>query len=178
MDNYREEIVVRRSRGIYQALYVCCWVLIVFFGLFALMLLQGTVLAGQFDILGIVLLVLSGGIAVLLFLKKDLLRKEYEYTFTNGELDFAMVLGNNKRKELGSMQVKNVEACGHVSHQSFQRYLSMPGLRKDNWFLNRDGNLFYFYFQKEGKKRMIIIEPTEEMVKMIRTYLGHGTFQG
>ena len=103
---------------------------------------------------------------------------EYEYTFTNGTLDFAKVMHSAKRKELGSMNVANVSACGHVAHDSFRRYLSMKDVQKKNWFLNRDGNLFYFYYVKENQKHMIVIEPSEEMVEMIRRHLPAGVYQG
>ena len=82
-----------------------------------------------------------------------------------------------KRKELGSMNVKNVSACGHVAGSGFRRYLSMKDIEKKNWFCNRDGNLFYFYYVKENKKHMIVIEPSEEMVDMIRRYLPAGVYQ-
>lgn len=178
MDNYREEIIIRRNQTLNQILYVLCWVVIVIFGIIGLFFLQSTILSLNFNVVGIVIFVITGGIAVLTFLKKDNLRLEYEYTFTNGEMDFAKVLGNQKRKEMGTMRVRNVEACGKVASPAFQRYVSMPGIRKDNWFLNRDADLLYFYFQKEGNKRLIIIEPSEEMVQMIRGYLGQGAWQG
>ena len=76
------------------------------------------------------------------------------------------------------MNVANVTACGHVAHQSFQKFLAMKDVNKRNWFLNRDGNLFYFYYVKESRKNMIIIEPSEEMVEMIRQYLPFGVYQG
>ena len=178
MDNFLEQIVVLRKRGMQSMLYALCWFAILFFGLIALMMLQSTVMALQFDVFGIAVLVVTGGIAVLLFLRKDHLRMEYEYTFTNGDMDFARVFGNSKRKELGTMKVRNVQACGWVQHASFQRYITMPGIRKDNWFLNRDANLFYFYFEKERTKRIIVIEPSEEMAKLIRQYSGQQAFQG
>ena len=56
---------------------------------------------------------------------------EYEYTFTNGSLDFAKVFRQAKRKELGSMNVKNVSACGHVAGDSFRRYLAMKDVEKE-----------------------------------------------
>lgn len=52
---------------------------------------------------------LTGGIAVLLFLRRDRIRTEYEYTFTNGQMDFAQVFNNKKRKNLGTMNLKNVK---------------------------------------------------------------------
>ena len=176
MDNFKEDIVGRHSNVLPNILYVLCWICIVAFGLYAMLMLQ--VLMMQFDVTTLVIALLTAASAVLLFFMKDQLKLEYEYTFTNGSLDFAKVMRQAKRKELGSMNVKNVSACGHVAHDSFRRFLSMKDVEKKNWFLNRDGNLFYFYYLKESKKHMIIIEPSEEMVEMIRQYLPAGVYQG
>ena len=132
----------------------------------------------QFSVATLITVLMAAACAVLLFFIKDQLKVEYEYTFTNGSLDFAKVFRQAKRKELGSMNVKNVSACGHVAGDSFRRYLSMKDIEKKNWFCNRDGNLFYFYYVKENKKHMIIIEPSEEMVDMICRYLPAGVYQG
>ena len=176
MDNFKEDIVGRHSNVLPNILYALCWICIVAFGLYAMLMLQ--VLMMQFDVTTLVIALLAAASAVLLFFMKDQLKLEYEYTFTNGSLDFAKVMRQAKRKELGSMNVKNVSACGHVAHDSFRRFLSMKDVEKKNWFLNRDGNLFYFYYFKESKKHMIIIEPSEEMVEMIRRYLPAGVYQG
>ena len=176
MDHFKEEVVLPRNNLLGNILYVLCWVLIVVFGLYGMLMLQMLMFA--FNIGTILLTVLSIGAAVLLFLLKDHFKLEYEYSFTNGSLDFAKVMRSVKRKELGSMNVANVSACGHVAHQSFQMFLSMKDVTNRNWFLNRAGNLFYFYYVKENKKNMIIIEPSEEMVEMIRHYLPVGVYQG
>lgn len=176
MDNFKEDIVGRHSSVLPNILYAVCWVFIVAFGLYALLMLQ--VLMMQFDVPTLVFTLLAAASAVLLFFMKDQLKIEYEYTFTNGSLDFAKVMRQAKRKELGSMNVKNVTACGHVAHDSFRRFLAMKDVEKKNWFLNRDGNLFYFYYVKENKKHIIVIEPSEEMVEMIRRYLPAGVYQG
>lgn len=176
MDHFKEEIVVRRDTLPFDILYIVAWVLLVCFGLAAIMMFQ--FLFAAFSVQALLLFALSAGVAVLIFLFKDYLKMDYEYTFTNGMLDFARVFRNASRKELGSMNVQNVLACGHVAHQSFQRYLSKPGVQKKNWFLNRDGNLFYFYYEKGDGKHLIVIEPSEELVEMIRQYAAVGSYQG
>ena len=176
MDNFKEDIVSSRSTLLPNILYVISWIFVVIFGLYALLMLQ--VLFVAFSVSSLLITALSAAAAVLLFLLKDNLKVEYEYTFTNGSLDFAKVLRGAKRKELGSMNVANISACGHVAHDSFRRYLSMKDVEKKNWFLNRDGNLFYFYYVKENQKNMIVIEPSEEMVEMIRRYVPAGVYQG
>ena len=176
MDNFKEDVVCSRNRLLPNILYVVSWVMIVLFGLYALLLLQ--VIFFDFTVSGLVVLAASAGLAVFLFFFKDNLKLEYEYTFTNGVLDFAKVLRSARRKELGSMNVANVSACGHVAHDSFRKFLAMKDVKRRNWFLNRDGNLFYFYYVKENQKNMIVIEPSEEMVEMIRRYVPAGVYQG
>ena len=176
LDNFKEDVVYRRNQFLHNVLYMICWVFVVVLALYASLMLQ--VVFMQFNIMSLVLFLATAALAVLLFYKKDDFKVEYEYTFTNGTLDFAKVLRGARRKELGSMNVANVSACGHVAHQSFRKFLAQKDVEKKNWFLNRDGNLFYFYYVKENRKNMIIIEPSEEMVEMIRHYLPFGVYQG
>lgn len=176
MDNFLEEIVVKKNRTATNLLYGLLMVLMVVFGLLAAMMLSAVM--ANFNLPALIELLVFAGLAFLIFWKKDILRTEYEYTFTNGEMDFAKVLGNNKRKSLGSMRIKNLEACGHVKHSSFQRYITMPGVVKTNWFLNRDGNLFYFFYTKDSKKHVVVAEPSEAMAELIRQYAARGAYQG
>lgn len=175
-DHFKEDIVTPRSAVFQNVLYILCWVVIIVFGVYAFLMLQ--VVTVQFSFPALLLFLVTAAVAVLVFIYKDRVKVEYEYTFTNGTLDFARVFRAVKRQELGNMNVRNVTACGHVAHESFQRYLSMKDVEKKNWFLNRDGNLFYFYYVKDNKKHMIIIEPSEEMVEMIRKCVEPGVFQG
>ena len=159
----------------FQPLYYLSWILIVFAGLIASITL-GT-LSTAFSWFSVIVIVVSAGIAVYTYWMHDRLLTEYEYTFTNGSLDFAEVYNNKKRKSLGSLNVRNVEAFGKVTSSSFQRYLSMPGVKRMNWFLNREAELYYFYFTKDQDKKMIILEPSEEMVNYIRKYLPNGAWR-
>ena len=134
-------------------------------------------LFSSFSVFGLIETAIMIGGAVLLFLRKDRLRAEFEYTFTNGELDFAQVFNNQKRKSLGTMRVKNVEAFGPVDSNEFRKLLNMPGLKRKNWFLNREAKLYYFYYQKESNKTMIVLEPSAELVEMIRKYLPRGAYR-
>ena len=175
MDRFLEEVVVKRHRGLEEVLYILSMVMMVVCAVGALFTLQ--LLFYAFSLPMLVTILLLGGMAVYLFLFRDRLRLEYEYTFTNGSLDFAQVFNNKKRKNLGSLNCKTVDAFGKVSSQSFQRYISMQGIKQMRWFLNRDAELYYFYFQKDGNKSIIVLEPSEDMVEYIRFYLPHGAYQ-
>ena len=175
MDHFMEEVVVKRNDTLNRILYYFSWVVIVVSALIASMTL-GT-LSMNFNWFSVVVIVAMGGVAVFTWLFHDRILTEYEYTFTNGSLDFAEVYNNKKRKSLGSLNVKNVEVFGKVSSPSFQRYVNMPGIKRMNWFLNRDAELYYFYFTKDTEKKMIILEPSEQMVEYIKAYLPRGAYQ-
>ena len=81
------------------------------------------------------------------------------------------MFNNQKRKALGTMRVKNVEAFGPVDSNEFRKLINMPGINRKNWFLNRAAKLYYFYYQKESSRTIIVLEPSEELVGMIRKYL-------
>lgn len=183
MDNFREEIVVKRHMGFANFTYYFAWVMLVVFGLigiFTIQLVITSIGSGPFPWLSLVMGVVFAGLAVLIWIKKDTLRVEYEYTFTNGVLDVSMVLNNAKRKYLTELPLKLVESCGSVTHSSFNRYLSDKNVKKHNWFLNRDNNLVYFFFTKNNVRHLMVIEPSETLLAMIksRNYLGFGVWQG
>ena len=68
-------------------------------------------------------------------------------------------------------------AMGLVASGSFNRYLNMKDVKRSNWFVNRDAQLFYFFFSKDNQKRMIIIEVSDEMHTLIKRYAAQGTYQ-
>ena len=183
MDQFLEEVVTPRNKGLQTAVYIAANLLWILLAFFAFIQLQNVTYAlnafgfGTEFFIYLAMLLVSGGLAVLIFLRKDRVKLEYEYTFTNGQMDFAQIYNNKKRKNLGTMNLKNVEACGLVSSGSFQRYINMQGIKRTNWFLNREAELLYFYFQKEGQKRIIIIEPSREMTDMIKKRLSQGAWQ-
>lgn len=175
MDHFLEEVAVKKKNSLNRIVYYISWVVMIMSALFAFLELQ--VLIRAFDVYSLIITLISAGIAVYIFLFHDRLLTEYEYTFTNGSLDFAEVYNNKKRKSLGSLNVKTVDAFGKVSSGSFQRYLNMPDVKRMNWFLNREAELYYFFFSKDSAKKMIILEPSEEMVKLIRQYIPYGVYQ-
>ena len=183
MDNFLEEVATRRNRGVETVSYILANVLMIVFAVLAFMhFMSLQTVIGQYGLVnilvGVVLpMLVTGGIAAFLFLYRDRCRTEYEYTFTNGQMDFAQVFNNKKRKNLGTMNVKNVEAMGLVASGSFNRYINMPGIKRSNWFVNRDAQLFYFYFSKDQQKRIIIIEASDDLVALIKRYAAQGAYQ-
>lgn len=175
MDRFLEEVVKKHNRTMDEVLYFASWALMIVCAVLGFFCLQ--MVMYSFGLGTIIPTVLFVGIAVYLWFHHDKFRTEYEYTFTNGSLDFAMVFNNKKRKALGSLNVAKVDAFGKVSSGSFRRHTSGNDVKHLRWFLNREAELYYIAFSKEGKKSVIIFEPSEEMVGYIKHYLPYGAHQ-
>jgi hypothetical protein len=174
MDHFMEEVVVKKNHVVQDMLFYLANILMVLAAIFGFMMLQ--VIFTGFSVSLLINLVLLIGTAVLLFMYKDRLRAEYEYTFTNGDLDFAQVYNNKKRKNLGTMRVKNVEAFGPVESDHFRKLVNMPGTKTSNWFLNRGASLYYFYYVKDSVRKVIVFEPSADLVEYVKKYLAHGVY--
>jgi len=169
IDRFMEEVVVKHRRGLQEMVYYISFVLMVICALYAMYMVSWLLV--QFDMFALVTTVVVAGLAACMYFFRDRLRTEYEYTFTNGILDFAQVFDNKKRKNLGGILCNKVEAFGKVRGSAFQRYATMRDVKHMRWFLNREAELYYFYFQKDGNKRLIVFEPSEKLVEYIRHYL-------
>lgn len=188
MDNFREEVASKHNRLPGMILYGLSWVGIVVFGIIATMAfssLTSVIMSGQLVpiLITIAQMLIFGGLAVLIWFKKDNAHIEYDYTFTNGDLDVGKVFGNSRRRLMTSLAMKNVEAAGKVTHQSFQRFMNDKDVKKHNWFVNREADLCYFYFVKENDKKVnvkhvIVLELSDEMLTMAKPYLKFGVWQG
>ncbi len=179
-DHFLEEVVVKQKNGLNRALYILSWIIIILSGVSAMFGFSGmssSLTRGGFDVPSLIMFLVSGGICAYTYFFHDKLLTEYEYTFTNGALDFAEVYNNKKRKSLGSLNVRNIECFGKVDSEEFRRYLNMPGIKRMNWFLNREAELYFFYFTKNQDKKMIILEPSAEMIGYIREYLPRGVWR-
>lgn len=179
-DHFLEEVVIKQKNGLNRALYILSWIIIILSGVSAMFGFSGmssSLTRGGFDVPSLIMFLVSGGICAYTYFFHDKLLTEYEYTFTNGALDFAEVYNNKKRKSLGSLNVRNVECFGKVDSEEFRRYLNMPGIKRMNWFLNREAELYFFYFTKNQDKKMIILEPSAEMIGYIREYLPRGAWR-
>ena len=97
MDHFKEEVVVKHNNTLNKIVYYLSWIIIIAGALFAAMML-GT-LTTNFNWMSLIFIVVSGGVAAYTYFFHDRLLTEYEYTFTNGALDFAEVYNNKKLRK-------------------------------------------------------------------------------
>lgn len=188
-----EETARRHNQTLGMIFTGASWVVFFICALIAFMTLQGlvtslaTISEQGFNLTGtlinVAIMAVFGGLAYLCWRNKDRMRIEYDYTFTpitggTADLDVAQVMGNSRRRLMTSLTLKNVESAGPVDGSAFQRYITMRDVKRHNWFVNRDGKLYYFYFVKNDVKHIMIVELKDEMLDYVKPYLGMGVWQG
>ncbi|MCL2352451.1 MAG: DUF6106 family protein [Firmicutes bacterium] len=92
---------------------------------------------------------------------------EYEYIFTNGELDIDAIYGKSTRKRLFSGDVSGFEIMAHVSDRARERELSGAAETR-KYFSGAVGDSTYaFIASYKGKRVKVIIEPDDRMLEAI-----------
>ena len=184
MDDFLEQTAVRQKRGAFTLLYYIALVLMVVFGVIALLSLTSVLGVNpengsfMFNLPSLLIALVCGGVAFVMFRAKDECRVEYDYAFTNGSLDISKVMNDRRRRYLCALETKEVLSCGPASGPAFQKALNEPGVKRHNWFVNREARLTYFYFQKKGVKHLAVLELNEAMINVIRSkkYLQMGVW--
>ena len=172
MDVFVEQVVTRKRRGMYEALFYVCWVLLVLCalaGLSGLMNILYTSADGGlgFRPLAIGMAVVFLGAAFLLWRAGMRLRTEYDYSFTNGVVDVARVLNGRKRVYLTSFDVKDLRAAGEESSSAFQSCARQSGAQLHRWYLNKEAKKYFFFYDKKGGRHLTVLELNDEMAKAI-----------
>ena len=161
MDNFCEQIVSVKNSGKQIALkfvvILCVFttgILIFFIASFYLNLLFGFVLSGAAIYLGLYLL--SNTVF------------EYEYIFTNGELDIDKIIAKRKRKRIVSVEIRSISDFGKASEAAENKDITTKIYAYDGI----PENAFYadFVNKKYGKTRMFF-SPDEKLLKNMKPYL-------
>ncbi|MCL2240556.1 MAG: DUF6106 family protein [Defluviitaleaceae bacterium] len=99
------------------------------------------------------------------------LNVEYEYIFTNGDLDIDIIYNRARRKRLFSGHVNNFEVMCHVEDKVHIGELSGAQETRDFSSGEVNENTYAFLTTHNSKRIKVIIEPNEKMLKAIGTIL-------
>ena len=96
--------------------------------------------------------------------------KEYEYIFTNGEIDIDIISGRMTRKRCCTIKPENVEVITKYSEEEYKKHAGSvikildlsTGIREDCYILIVNLN---------HTKMMIIISPTQRLIEAWKPYL-------
>lgn len=165
MDNFSEQLVTRKETKSDKAARIGT---LITGSLFTLCLaLLGLIQLSQPVItLMFLLLAAAGGYMTYLLVQGRYV--EYEYTFTNGELDIDKIIAQKKRKELLTVEVRTFSDFGKYSFDMEETEDMTVVYATDNIISNE----YYADFEhKEYGRTRLIFVPDEKMLDNIKKFL-------
>jgi len=153
-DVFKEQIVKRKPSAKDVAIRVCLCILVVL--IFFAAIAMG---AAQFSII----IVAAAGFGASYLM--SFLNVEYEYVFTNGELDIDIIYNRARRKRVFSSHVNEIEIMAHIEdkNHSFENYEQIKDFSSGE--IKPDTYVFLTNYQ--NKRTKVIFEPNEKMMKAI-----------
>ena len=173
MDHFKEEVIRRKKRGLFNLLLTLVTILMIAAGITAALYLatiQSTLFKANFSIWNIIRFIFFALILTGLFYIRVNMRLEYEYAFTNGILDVDKVVNNTKRKHLLSVDMRKITIMAPVEDTRYAGYDDDKIMKRTYAVINRNSQIYFIVYGEEGKEQMLLIEPSREMVEMMRYY--------
>ena len=158
-DVFKEQLVKRKPTFRDTVLKVCLGILAAIIGL------SSFVFLGHFGMLVVFGLVF--GVKYLV----GFLNVEYEYIFTNGELDIDIIYDQSRRKRVFTAQAKQFEIMAHIDDKNHEGTFNSAQETRDYSSGVVNDNTYAFLTTHNGKRVKVIIEPNEKMMKAISTIL-------
>lgn len=166
MDIYKEQLVTKKntSKDLFKKFCVL-------FGALVLILACIFVLpiSGQFYIFPLLVI---AGVIYALFSYYPLLNTEYEYIFTNGDLDVDKIMGKAKRKRLATFDVTFAEEFGRYTPGMFDSRSDEFNTRLIACTSPADPDAHYLIMNNPILQHcLLVFNPNDAMVESIKEYL-------
>lgn len=172
MDDFLEQVVGRKKRLAHEIAFYGLWGIVPVAGIFSCISLTDIFAASaqggvQFRFPALLQAVLGALIAFAAWRGTFAMRVEYDYTFTNGILDVARVLNGRRRVPLASVETNRLTSAGVVEGDRYRACIGERGLKIHSWYLNRDAKRYFFCFEKDGVRQMMLLELNDAMAERI-----------
>ena len=164
VDIFKEQLVKRTPTGKDKLIRVG-----VIFGIFLVLFISMSIVPA----FGMVITI-AVGFGAYIFLGR--LKREYEYSFTNGELDIDVIYNRSSRKRVFSGNVRNFELMAHVDDPSHQNSFSSANEVKDYSTGITSDRSYAFLTNYNSKRQKIIIEPNNELLEAMAKSLSRSKF--
>lgn len=161
MDKFHEQLLTTRKSPLFTLMNV----FMIFFGFLSVMALS--ILTGGFNTVILAVFLICAAVAVGAYFLRDKMYKEYEYTFTNGNLQIDIIYNMKKRKVIFDKDVKDFEEFGRLNGKGFPRDVKIvecyPSDKKDA------GDIYYVLTSGKQRTAYLII-PDKEIIDYINLY--------
>ena len=90
---------------------------------------------------------------------------EWEYVFCDGQLDFDMILGGDKRKQVLRIEIEKADLIAPIYSKRMDGYRHLK--RKDYSSLRTDTKKYAIVKKLTEEKIVLVFEPNEKMLDMM-----------
>lgn len=97
------------------------------------------------------------------------LNLEFEYIFTNGEIDVDKISNKRKRKRMTTVRVSQASSFGEFDSSAFDKSAYVH-VYNASAFLKGQGNYMLTYANRDGEKCCLVFTPEEKMIEAIKKY--------
>ncbi len=166
MDFFNENLVPRKKTGKDAIIIVGVILLGIVLTCALALFLFGMPIVGQF------VLLLIAGVWYVAYKLISRRRVEFEYIVTNGDMDVDKIVAKRKRTRLLSVNAKEIEVMAPIDDPNFQRDQQNINImeRLDVSSGDPQARRYFAVFMKEGKRTLIIFEPTRKMLAIFKRY--------
>jgi hypothetical protein len=100
------------------------------------------------------------------------MNEEYEYIYTDGEVDIDVIRGRSARKRMITVKPKDVEIMAKATGAEYQSYKNGRGVRKVlNFSDNNPHNMYFVVSNSNNLKKMILFSPSQRLIDGMKFYL-------
>ncbi len=95
---------------------------------------------------------------------------EYEYIFTNGDLDIDIVKAQKTRKRMTSIRCKNIELMASDSNMVYKRDFEGDNFSKefDAVFDVRQGGIYHVIYTFDGERMLLSFQPPVKLLAAMK----------
>ncbi|MBR5156382.1 MAG: hypothetical protein IKW59_01280 [Clostridia bacterium] len=95
---------------------------------------------------------------------------EYEYIFTNGDLDIDIIKSRKVRKRLTNLNTKQIEIMARKDNDVYKRDFESEAIAKkyDAVYDASKGDIFCVIYNVDGVRSMLTFQPPEKLVEAMK----------
>ncbi len=95
---------------------------------------------------------------------------EYDYILIDGQMRIVKVINRSKRRIFTTINFADVESVGRLDCDAYERYAQSKEIKKQFAICDYENeeNIAYIYYNKDGAKFLMHIEPNDELVLAIK----------
>ncbi|MDR0958641.1 MAG: DUF6106 family protein [Clostridiales bacterium] len=106
----------------------------------------------------------------------SMFNREFEYIFTNGDLDIDCIYSKKKRKRVFAADSNNIEIIVPFSDNSHNKDFEKAAVVKDCSSRKNPQGTYKLLGNYKSRKFMVLFEPNESLIAAMLPYLGQRKF--